>query len=267
MEKDSVLVLFDLGGAFAEGEDNRRGLGLRQRGVLEGVGAQSMMQSIGGPREHQPHRVGQEGRRRGPITVEVHFHRLDIVFAIAPGAIEVFVKHLRSRSGQRRDDKAGVIARPHDCGLEHDPPGVCPGLCSIDALIIEAAARRRRLAMGAGQGDPLLMETTGRLPGGSGLAEQDGIARQAKDKIGPAVGGDHIDDRGGGTMTMPADQYMGVGPMVAQIRQQPDQDHGIVGSSRASPWPQVGRDEGVRGPFENEKRQVTMVLDSDDYRM
>ena len=91
MEKNSVFVLFDLGGDFAEGEDNRRGLGLRQRGVLEGVGAQSMMQSIGSTREHQPHRIGQEGRCRGPITVEVILHRLDIVFAIATGAIAVFV--------------------------------------------------------------------------------------------------------------------------------------------------------------------------------
>ena len=63
MEEDAIFVLFDLSGDCKEGEDDRRGLGLRQRGVLEGVGAQSMMQSLGGTREHQPHRVGQEGRR------------------------------------------------------------------------------------------------------------------------------------------------------------------------------------------------------------
>ena len=254
MEKHSVLVLFDLGGDCAEGEDNRRGLGLRQGGVLEGVGAQRMMQSIGRTREHQPHRVGQEGRRRGPITVEVRLDRLDIVFAIPAGALEVFVEHVGWGRLKRRHDKTWVIARPHDFGRKDDPPGVCPGPRSGDELVIEAATRRRRLAVGVGQGDPLLMETTGRRQSGSGLAEQDGIAREAKDKIGPAVGGDHIDDLGGGKMTIAADQNMGVGPMVAQIRQQPDQDHGIFGSSWARPWPQVGRDEGMRGPFENAQR-------------
>ena len=235
MEEDAIFVLFDLGGDFKEGEDDRRGLGLRQRSVLEGVGAQRMMQGIGRTREHQPHRVGQEGRRRGPITMEVHFHSLDIVFAIAPGAIEVFVEHWRSWSVQRRDDKARVIARAHDFRLEHDPPWAPPGLGRLEEFVIETATRRRRLAVGVCQGDPLLMETTGRLHGGSGLAEQDGITSEAKDKIGPAVGGDHVDDLGGGKMTIAADQNMGVGPMVSQIRQQPDQDHGIFGSSRASP--------------------------------
>ena len=38
-------------------------------------------------------------------------HRLDIVFAIPPGAIEVFVQHLGRGRLQRGHDKAGVIAR------------------------------------------------------------------------------------------------------------------------------------------------------------
>ena len=260
MEENSVLVLFDLGGDFEEGEDDGRGLGLGQGGVLEGVRTQGMMQSIGRTREEQPHRVGQEGRGRRAVTVEVILHRLDIVFAIAPGAIEVFVEHLRGGSVQRRHDKAWVIARTHDFRLEHDPPWVRPGLGGIGELVIEAATGRRRLAMGVGQRDPLVMETPGLLDGGRGLAEQDGIAREAKDKIGPAVGGDHVEDLGGGKMTIAADQNVGVGPVVSQIRQQPDQDHGIFGPSRAGARTQVGRDEGMRGPFENEERQIAMVL-------
>ena len=124
MEPDAIFVLFDLSGDFKEGEDDRRGLGLGQCGMLEGVGTQSMVQGIGRTREHQPHRVGQEGGGRGPITVEVHFHSLDGVFAIAPGTIEVFVEHLRGGSVQRRDHKAGIIACTHDFGLEHHPPGL-----------------------------------------------------------------------------------------------------------------------------------------------
>ena len=46
----------------------------------------------------------------------------------------------------------------------------------------------------------------------------------------------------------------GMGPMVPQIGQQPDPDHGIFGSGRAGARPQVGRDEGMRRPFKNEER-------------
>jgi len=87
--------------------------------------------------------------------------------------------------------------------------------------------------MGLGQRHPLVVETPRLLEGGRGLAEQDGIAREPKDKIRPAGGGDHIDDLRGGTMTIAADQDVGVGPVAPEIRQQPDQDHGIFGPRRA----------------------------------
>ena len=50
------------------------------------------------------------------------------------------------------------------------------------------------------------------------------------------------------------------GPVGPQIRQQPDQDHGIFGPGRVGARTQVGRDEGMRRPFENEERQIAMVL-------
>ena len=95
------------------------------------------------------------------------------------------------------DLDGGNVARTHDFSLQYDPPGLCPGPCSIDELVIEAATGRKRLAMGLGQGDPLVLETPCLLDGGSGLTEQDGIASEAKDKIPPAVGRDHVDDLGG----------------------------------------------------------------------
>ena len=67
--------------------------------------------------------------------------------------------------------------------------------------------------MGPGQGHPLVMEMTRGLDGGSTLAEQDGVASKAKDKIRPAVGGDHVDDLGSSKMTIAADQNMRVGPV------------------------------------------------------
>src|SRR5262249_23700581 len=118
----------------------------------------------------------------------------------------------------------------------------------------ETAAGRRRLAMGLGQGDPVAMESPRLLERGGGLPEQDGIAREAKNKIRPTVGGDHIDDLGSRKMTIAADQYVGGGPVAPEIRQEPDQDHGIFGSRRANTRTQGGQDEGMRRPLKNEER-------------
>ena len=110
------------------------------------------------------------------------------------------------------------------------------------------------------QGYPLVMKTTRRRQGRSPLAEQDGVAGEAKDEIGPAVGRDHIDDLGGSKMTIAAHQNMGVGPVAPEIRQQPDQDHGIFGPRRAGARTEGGRDQGMRRPFEHKERQRAMVL-------
>ncbi len=57
VEEDPVLVLFDLSCHFEEGENDRRGLGLSERGLLERRGAQGMMQDIGGTRQEKPQSV------------------------------------------------------------------------------------------------------------------------------------------------------------------------------------------------------------------
>lgn len=152
---------------------------------------------------------------------------LDIVCAIPTGTIEVFVEPLGCRRLKRGDNKAWVLPRTHDFGLEHDPPWLRQGLCSIGELVIKSATGRRRLAMGLGQRDPLVMETLRLLDGGSSLAEQDGIACETEDKIGPAPLRDHVDHFRGGKMTIATDQEVRVWPVVAQIRQEPSQNHGI----------------------------------------
>jgi hypothetical protein len=73
--------------------------------------------------------------------------------------------------------------------------------------------------MGLSQRHPLVMELPCRLDGGSSVAEQNGIASEAKDKIRPAVGGDHIDDPGGSKMTIAADQNLGMRPGAPQVCQ------------------------------------------------
>ena len=95
MEEDTILVLFDLGSHFEEGEDHSRGLGLGQCGLLQRMGAEGMMQDIGGTRQQEPHRVGQEGRRGSAVAVEVTLDRLDMVFTGPTRAVDVLIQALR----------------------------------------------------------------------------------------------------------------------------------------------------------------------------
>ena len=260
MEEDPILVLLDLCRHFKEGENHRRGLGLGQCGVLSCLRTQGMVQGIGRPGEQQTHSIGQEGGRRGAIAVAVRLDRLAIVFAIPAGAIEVFVEHLGCGRLKRGHHKAWVIARPHDFGLEHHPPWLRPGPRGIDELVIEAAPGRRCLVMGLGERDPLVMEPPRLLDDGSGLAEQDGIASEPKDTIGPASMRDHLDHLWRGNMTLATDKDVRVRPVVTQIRQEPGQDHRIFCPTGTGARAQGGRDQGVRGPCKNEDWEIAMVL-------
>lgn len=114
--------------------------------------------------------------------------------------------------------------------------------------------------MGRGQCDPVAMETPRLLERGCGLTEPDGIAREAKNTIRPAVGGDHSHDLRGHTMTLAADQHVGGGPRAPARRPQPDQAQGLVGPRRAGARTQIGGDQGMRGPCNNAARQRAMVL-------
>jgi hypothetical protein len=227
VEEDPILGLFDLRCHFAEGENHRRGLGLGQRGVLSCLRPPGMVQGVSRTGEPQTRGIGQEGRCGGAIAVQVRLDCLAIVFALPTGTIEVFVEHLGCRRLKRGDNKAWVIPRTHAFGLEHDPPWLRPGLYCIGELGIKAAPARRRLAMGLGQRDPLVLETLRLLDGGSSLAEQDGMASEAKDTIGPASLRKHLDHLWCGQMTIATDQEVRVWPVVAQRRQEPGQNHGI----------------------------------------
>jgi hypothetical protein len=147
--------------------------------------------------------------------------------------------------------KRGGIVRGHACGLAHDAPGLLPGLCSLDEFVVQATTRRRRLALGLGQGDPLARESSRLLEGGRGVAPQDRIAREAQDKSRPAVGSDHGAALGRGKMTLTAHQALGVGPRASQRRQEPAHAHGIFGPSRTGAGTQVGREAGLGGPCKN----------------
>ena len=89
--------------------------------------------------------------------MEITFHGLDIIFAIAAGAVEIFVQHLRRRSCQRGHDKTRVIASRHDFGFEHHAPGAGPRRRSIAEVIIEATPGREPLAIGLRRRGALLL--------------------------------------------------------------------------------------------------------------
>lgn len=91
MEENPVFVLFDLSCHFEEREDQRGGLRGGQWGVSQRVGAEGIVEDISGVRQQESHSVGQEGRRRGAVTVEITLDRLDIVFAIPPRPLSLIM--------------------------------------------------------------------------------------------------------------------------------------------------------------------------------
>src|SRR4029453_7508670 len=140
VEENPVLVLFDLSCYFEERENQRGRLRGGQWGVSQRVGAEGMMEDIGGARQQEAHGVGEEGRRRGAVTVEITLDRLDIVFAIPPCTVEFFIHLLRRRRLEGSDDKAWIVASGHDFGFDNDTPGLGPRSGSIGELLIHTAA-------------------------------------------------------------------------------------------------------------------------------
>ena len=227
VEKNSVLVLFDLRRHFAEREDHRRGLRGGQWGVRQRVSAEGMVEDRGGARQHEAHGVGEEGRRGGAVTVKITLDRLNIVFAIAPRTVEFCIHPLRRRRLEGGDDKAWIVASGHDFGFDNPPPGLGPGRGSIGERLIHTAAGGRALAIGLGLGGPLLGAPARLLHDGRRLPEQDSIASQAEDKIDPASMGQHLEHLWGGKMAVPTDEEMGPWPVPPQHGEEPHQDHGI----------------------------------------
>ena len=74
------------------------------------------MQDIGRTGQEEPQTVGEKRRRRRAVAMEIAFYGLDSILAIAAGAVEVLVQHLRGRGRKRRDHKTWVITRRHHFG-------------------------------------------------------------------------------------------------------------------------------------------------------
>lgn len=171
MEKNPVFVLFELRGDFAEGEDDGRGLRLGQGGMVEGMRAQGVRQDIGRAGQEEAHRIGQKGRGRGAVPVEIALDRLDIVFTISARAIEVLIHDLWRGRLQGGDDKARGIASGHPFGFEDAPPWLGPGGCGLGKLRIQRAAGGRTGAMGLREGGAPLVQTARLLHDGCSVAQ------------------------------------------------------------------------------------------------
>src|SRR5438094_3973539 len=61
-------------------------------------------------------------------------------------------------------------------------------------------------------------------------------------------------------MAVPADQDMGVGPAMTQVRQETGQNHGILRACGACPGPEVRCDQRMRRALKDKKRQIAIAL-------
>ena len=235
VEEEPILVLCDLRCHLAEGEHHRGGLGVGARRVWQRVRAEGMVQHLGRTREQQAHGVGEAGRRGRAVTLQRTLHRLDRVFTIPAGAIEVFVQHLGWGGRKRGDATAWMIPCAHDCRLAPHPPGAGPR--RLAQLLIATAPRREPLTRGRCQSGSLLMPMARVLEEGFRVTEQDGVASEAKDTIGQASGGDHVHALGGRDMAVAADEARGVGPALTQVRQETGQNPSMLRACGACPGP------------------------------
>jgi hypothetical protein len=97
VQENPVLVLLDVRRHFEQREDHGAGLGRGEGRLGEGMRAQGMVEDLGGAGKQKPRGVGQERRVGGAVTVEITLDRFDIVFAIPPCAVEVFIHVLGCR--------------------------------------------------------------------------------------------------------------------------------------------------------------------------
>ena len=72
--------------------------------------------------------------------------------------------------------------------------------------------------------------------------------------------GDHVQDLGGRKMAVAADQDMGVGPALTQVRQETGQNHGILRACGACPRPEARGDQRMRRSLKDKEGQITIAL-------
>lgn len=171
MQENAVLVLFDLGRDFEQREDDGAGLSRGESRVGQRVRPERMVEDRGTTRQEEPHGVGEKGRRRGAVAVEVALDRLNIVFTMPTGAVELFIHLLGRRRLSRGHHKARIVSGRHDFRLDNHPPRLAPRRGGGGALLIETAAGGQLLAIGVRHGRLLPEQGAGLRHDRGGLAE------------------------------------------------------------------------------------------------
>ena len=106
MQDDVVFVLLDLSRDLEQLENDCIGLCGRKFGMLERLGAQLLMQHVGGTMQDKPHAVGEKGGAGCSVRSQ---------------AVQIGVNGVRVGQIYRGHHEARIVAQRHPLRLEDDP--------------------------------------------------------------------------------------------------------------------------------------------------
>ena len=92
------------------------------------------------------------------------------------------------------------------------------------------------------------------------VTEQDRVASEAKDNIGQAPVGDHVQDLGSRTMAVAADADRRGGPALTPVWQETGQKHRLLRASGAGPGPEGRCDSRMRRALKDQEGQRAITL-------
>lgn len=108
------------------------------------LGAQGMVQDISSGVKEQAHVVGQEAVIGGAVAGQVVFDHLDKILVLTARAVQIALEALGAGQVKGSDHEAGILAHPHDLGLEHDAEGLRPGAGGVVHLVTTGAGALRQ---------------------------------------------------------------------------------------------------------------------------
>ena len=116
MQDDTVFVLLDLSCDLEQLQNNGIGLCGDKFSVLECLGAQLLMQHVGGAMQYKPHAVGEECGAGYSVRSQIALHLLDEILGLHRGCSTA----QRKRSAARKNSSRSP--RSEDCRPAPSPP-------------------------------------------------------------------------------------------------------------------------------------------------
>ena len=259
MQADAILVLHHAYGNLEQLQDHGCRLSVGQLGMDQGLGAQGVMQDVGGAGEEQAHVIGQKGVVGGAVAGQVILDHLDEVFVLTASTVQIAVEAFGAGQIQGGDHEAGILAQRHDLGLEHDAEGLRPGAGGVVDVMIGAGARRQGLVEAAGILAAQFMLYAVVLQEWLCQARKHLVAGQPEDEIGVRVRERQLHQLRIGEMPVAAQHDVRIGPGRAQVLEHPLEDHGVFRPFRSFAGTQRRGDELARNALEEEQRQIAMA--------